>query len=171
MLRKQSSISSSFGRKKEFLLYIATIQKQLAWRADLFICLNIDSFIDAAAEEEKKHALDLDRYCVHQTNLWMLLPRICFWFCFLEPLNGYTALIQLFMIRWLQRCFASYRKLSLPLRQQTVYQVILHNKKSNGKGFEFCHSNSVLMIQTFWLCLCVWWVWPIICLCWRGWWL
>lgn len=54
-----------------------------------------------------------------------------------------------------QRCFSSYRKLSPPLRQQTIKSSCTI-KTGNGKGFEFCNSNSVLMIQTFWFpALCV----------------
>lgn len=42
-----------------------------------FTCLNIYSFIEVAAEDEKKHALDVARYCAQQTNLWTVLMRRC----------------------------------------------------------------------------------------------
>lgn len=103
------------------------------------------------------HLIWTDMVPSKQTSGCYWWEDVCFFFkLFMVKDHRYSCLwLDGFRAGLNQRCFSSYRKLSPPLRQQTIKSSCTI-KTGNGKGFEFCHSNSVLMIQTFWFpALCV----------------
>ena len=125
--------------------------------------------------------LSLDRYSAQQTNLDVVDEKMCggfFFFVFFFVLES------LFMINdhrysclWLDgfrdglnwRCFSSYRKLSPLSRPQTVSSHPAQEKTIMERDLNF-----VIPVLCWWFGLsgsqlCVWCVWLMVSLCWRGW--